>query len=78
MLDEHYPELAKRMQEDMATLREKYQVPKSPYGYFWNFCINSPVSEEGIQDVFCLPHSDAHNGAIMVCAVFVYYYGHCE
>ncbi|KAI0083089.1 hypothetical protein BDY19DRAFT_998859 [Irpex rosettiformis] len=78
VLEEHFPELTKRMHEDMETLCNKYGLPKSPYGYFWNFCINSLVSEEGILDVFCLPHADAHNGAILVCAVFVYYYGQCD
>ena len=78
MVEEHFPELAKRMRDDMKTIRSKFGLPQSPYGLFWNFCINSPVSQEGIRDVFCLPHVDAHNGAIMVCAVFVYYYGHCE
>ncbi|KAI0089958.1 hypothetical protein BDY19DRAFT_992900 [Irpex rosettiformis] len=78
VLEEQFPELAKRMRDDMESLCKKYELPKSPYGHFWNFCINSPVSEDGIQDVFCLPHADAHNGAILVCAVFVYYYGHCD
>lgn len=34
--------------------------------------------EEGICDVFCDPHTDAKNAAVLVCAVLVYYYGNCK
>lgn len=53
----------------------KYGLPRSPYGLFWNFCVNAPAGK--IRNVFCTPHTDSKNGAILLCTVFVYYYGDC-
>lgn len=50
----------------------------NPFGLWLNFCANSPVPEEGIYDVCCVPHVDAKNGALLVCAVFVYANGKCK
>lgn len=75
---EHFPQLAARMQHCVDEVSKKYSIPKSPFGLFWNYCINTPIFEEGIKNVFCAPHIDAQNGALLVCAVFVFYYGACE
>ena len=65
------------MGDAQVAIQNKYHLPPSRFGLFANFCINSPVFEEGINDVFCTPHTDAKNAAILVCAVLVYYYGEC-
>lgn len=67
-----------RMKDGNATIARKYGLPQGRFGLFCNFCINSPMFEEGIYDVFCDPHTDAKNAAVLVCAVLVYYYGNCE
>ncbi|KAI0085346.1 hypothetical protein BDY19DRAFT_996879 [Irpex rosettiformis] len=74
----HFPKIASRMEGAHKSLQQKYGIPDSPFGLFHNFCINSPVFEEGIEDVFCIPHTDAQNATILVCAVLVYYYGQCH
>lgn len=70
--------MATRMERGQAAISEKYSLPLGRFGLFHNFCINSPVFEEGLCDVFCDPHTDAKNAAILVCVVFVYYYGNCK
>ncbi|KAI0072893.1 hypothetical protein K474DRAFT_1700686 [Panus rudis PR-1116 ss-1] len=74
LVDLYFPEIAKRMKEVNLSIERQYGY-KCPFGYFWTFCINSPRPWEGIHRVKCRPHVDAQNGALMVCAVFVYYYG---
>ncbi|KAI0075584.1 hypothetical protein K474DRAFT_1676236, partial [Panus rudis PR-1116 ss-1] len=74
LLELYFPEIALRMRQVNAIILRKYGF-KAPFGYFWNFCINAPLASEGIHRVFCRPHIDAENGALLVCAVFVYYYG---
>lgn len=66
------------MDDAQRVFEDKYALPPSLFGVFHNFCINSPIFEKGICDVFCDPHTDAQNAAILVCAVLVYYYGNCE
>ncbi|KAI0768350.1 hypothetical protein BC629DRAFT_1535869 [Irpex lacteus] len=75
---QHFPHIAKRMEDGNATIVCKYGLPQGRFGLFCNFCVNSPMFEEGICDVFCDPHTDAKNAAVLVCAVLVYYYGNCE
>ena len=77
IVSQHFPRIAKRMKDAQGTIERKYNLPPGPFGLFSNFCINSPVFEEGIPDVFCTPHTDAKNAAILVCAILVYYYGEC-
>ncbi|KAI0072119.1 hypothetical protein K474DRAFT_452056 [Panus rudis PR-1116 ss-1] len=74
LLELFFPKIAQRMKDVNYQIKRKYGYI-SPFGYFWNFCINAPLSSEGIHRVFCQPHIDAENGALLVCAVFVYYYG---
>ncbi|KAI0094143.1 hypothetical protein BDY19DRAFT_4601 [Irpex rosettiformis] len=78
LVQNHFPKIALRMEKAHKVLQQKYNIPDSLFGLFHNFCINSPVFEEGIDDVFCTPHTDAQNAAILVCAVLVYYYGQCH
>ena len=75
---EHFPAIAKRLENAIKVVQDKYGLSSTRYGLFFNFCINSPVFEEGMHDVFTLPHSDAKNAAIMVCVVMVYYFGNCK
>lgn len=71
----HYPAMAARMEQINEKLADKFG--KSPeFGLFWNFCVNAPYEE--VRDVICRPHVDAMNGAVLLCAVFVFYIGEGE
>ena len=73
----NFPEMYSKAVAENKRLKEKYDLePK--FGIFWNFCLNGPVYGEGINDVICEPHVDAKNGAIMLCAVLVFYIGKGE
>ena len=64
------------MRDGAQIIREQHpELPDLPFEPFWNFCINAPIYEEGINNVFTVPHTDAKNGALLVCAIFTYYYG---
>ena len=62
------------IQTQNKAIKDKYGV-EPPFGIFWNFCVNGPWRAEGINRVFCEPHVDAMNGAVMLCAVMVYNIG---
>lgn len=66
------------MERCAGSIKKKYDISTGRFGLFFNFCINSPVFKELQFDVFTLPHSDAKNGALLVCVVMVYYFGNCE
>lgn len=78
LVREHFPAIAKRLEKAKQVIYDKYGLVTDRYGLFFNFCINSPVFDEQMYDVFTLPHSDAKNAAIMVCVVMVYYFGNCK
>lgn len=74
----HFPKIGDRLEDTQNVGKQKFGLEDSLFGLFHNFCINSPVFEDGINDVFCIPHTDSQNGAILVCVVMVYYYGNCK
>ena len=69
-----FPAVAKRYRKLAAWHKATYGI-EPLFGGFWNFCLNGPVFGEGIRNVICEPHVDAKNGAIMLCAVLVFYIG---
>lgn len=75
VLKKRWPNLAEHMADDMKKVCERYGLETSPFGHFWNFCVNSPMPSERVHNVLCKPHIDAKNGTLLVCAIFVYYYG---
>lgn len=70
----HFPVLAGYAQETNEILAERYGL-KPEFGLFWNFCVNAPFPQAGVQEVICRPHLDGKNAAIMLCVVLVYYIG---
>ncbi|THH28035.1 hypothetical protein EUX98_g6147 [Antrodiella citrinella] len=74
VLYHHFPALAKMMEAANQELFERFQM-KPDFGLFWNFCLNAPYPAKRVDKVLCSPHVDAMNGAILVCAVLVYYVG---
>lgn len=56
IVQQYFPEIYKRMVEDMDAVCRKHGLEKPPFHPFWNFCINSPLFEEKIQNVICRPH----------------------
>lgn len=70
-----FPDVARRLQNCVQILKERYNLPNN-FGLFWNFCINAPRAPA--TSVKCSPHVDSKSGALLVCAVFVYYYGGCK
>ena len=69
-----FASMADHMQRINAELLKKYQLTPD-FGLFWNFCVNAPFTKAGIHEVLCKPHVDAMNGAVLLCAVLVYYIG---
>ncbi|KAI0076225.1 hypothetical protein K474DRAFT_1708400 [Panus rudis PR-1116 ss-1] len=74
LLELYFPRIVARMLEVNARIKAEYGLD-CPFIYWWNLCINAPIPSEGIHRVMCRPHVDAQNGALLLCAVFVYYYG---
>ena len=70
----HLPELWKRILKENIELEHKYGI-KPEFGQFWNFCVNGPWPAEDVKHVMCKPHVDSRNGAMMLCAVMVFYIG---
>ena len=69
-----FPEIARRMKACVAAHEQQHNVI-CRFGMFWNLCINAPLFEKGVDEVICKAHCDAKNGGVLVCAVFVYYFG---
>jgi hypothetical protein len=67
-----FPAIAVRLEHCVRVINAKYGFT-TPFGLFWNLCINAPVGP--VQNVCCDAHVDSKNGALLMCAVFVYYYG---
>lgn len=74
VIAQHFPELTAHIVETNARLKSRFGVDP-PFGLFWNFCVNAPYPKAGVREVICEPHVDAMNGAILLCAVLVYYVG---
>ncbi|KAI0072810.1 hypothetical protein K474DRAFT_327802 [Panus rudis PR-1116 ss-1] len=74
LLELFFPQMALRIKEANARIKAEYGFD-CPFIYWWNLCINAPLPSEGIHRVMCRPHVDSKNGALLLCAVFVYYYG---
>ncbi|KAI0072403.1 hypothetical protein K474DRAFT_1678701, partial [Panus rudis PR-1116 ss-1] len=73
-LELYFPVLAAFMRRSNHSIALKYGY-ECPFIYWWSLCINTPIPSEGIHRVMCRPHVDSQNGALLLCAVFVYYYG---
>ena len=67
-----FPGLAQRVIDAQASLERQGfgNMAKPPYGYWYNYCINGP--RNNVKGVFCKPHVDGKNLAVMLCGVFVY------
>ncbi|KIY62303.1 hypothetical protein CYLTODRAFT_494730 [Cylindrobasidium torrendii FP15055 ss-10] len=64
---DQFPGLRARLYQVKEYMEATYNI--SPmYGLFWNFCLNWG---RGSTFVRCLPHVDAMNVAIGVCAIFI-------
>ncbi|KAI0080985.1 hypothetical protein K474DRAFT_1704272 [Panus rudis PR-1116 ss-1] len=74
LLELFFPQMASRIKKENARIKAEYGFD-CPFIYWWNLCINAPLPSEGIHRVMCRPHVDSKNGALLLCAVFVYYYG---
>lgn len=64
--------MAARMEAINKKVKERFGLDPM-FDLFWNFCVNAPYP--GVPEVKCRPHVDAMNGAILLCAVLVYYIG---
>ncbi|EJD34126.1 hypothetical protein AURDEDRAFT_131324 [Auricularia subglabra TFB-10046 SS5] len=77
LIDTRFPAIAARMRANHAWHYQHTLASGTPlvpqFGLFWNFCINLPSPESGVPRVFCTPHSDAMNCAVLLCAVFVFW-----
>lgn len=50
----------------------------SPFGVFWNLCVNMPNTSQLVHHVFLKPHVDFKNAALLMCAIYVYCLGDGE
>lgn len=73
----HYPEMAARMRSINDKVFQWFGL-RPEFGLFWNFCVNAPYHANGVPEVVCRPRLDAQNGAILLCAVLVYYVRYSE
>ncbi|EJD33776.1 hypothetical protein AURDEDRAFT_131511 [Auricularia subglabra TFB-10046 SS5] len=72
VIEARFPAIAQRMRNNHDWHKEKHGItPK--FGLFWNYCVNTPSVEGGVRRVFCRPHVDAMNCAVLLCAVFTFW-----
>lgn len=68
-----FPKIAARLQHCIDEISLRWQVPAQPFRLPWNFCVNALVGK--VKHVACRPHVDGQNRALLVSAVYIYYYG---
>lgn len=74
VLRQQFPGVAGRLERGIKRNKDLYGVD-CQFGLFYNLCVNAPLPDKGVHDVICKAHCDSKNGAVLVCAVLVYYYG---
>ena len=76
IFQQRFPNLAARVDNCAASLLAQgpkfaeFAIPL--FRYWYNYCINGPNLQYGVDGVFTRPHVDGKNVALMMCVVFVW------